>query len=363
MTMAVKDFWGEYFDYWDQFLKQWADRCEALTRGQDVPYPDDGLTTHLAKQFEASGKNNKSRLVYDELPEPYYGNPKDAKFVLIQFNPGKSSSADWTKFYSKRTDKGAFLIRSFLGDVDKGKTNCNQNYSEFAKHWSSLNATYPDGVNPSEVCGHDWWYNKSCGRWIRDFSGVDLSRVFVIEACPYHSKDNPPGVEDMPQEYLLARVIVPAAVAAENLGYVVCVNKSVIDCISANGGERIARWEGGMFNAGLINKCIMNWRNNAGGEPIGHKYELWRVGVGNRVVLFLYVMARQMKYPVNMDSVEDGIRDFINKINSGCDMQKVVDDQMGKYLCNCGERLDVPQTSWVAQTARAMRKSRRYPTL
>lgn len=59
ISMAVKDFWGEYFDYWDQFLAQWADRCEAMAQGKTQPYPDDELTLHLAKHFEASGKNKK----------------------------------------------------------------------------------------------------------------------------------------------------------------------------------------------------------------------------------------------------------------------------------------------------------------
>lgn len=337
MIMSGKDFWDEYFEYWDQFLKQWADRCEALTRGQDVPYPDDGLTTHLAKQFEASGKNNKSRLVYDELPEPYYGDPKKAKCILIQFNPGKSSDVDWTKFYSRRKDPNAFLIRSFLG-IGNNKTNCSKLYNEFARHWSSLNATYPDGVMPSEVCGHDWWHGNR-KRWIKSFSGADLKDVFVVETCPYHSLSW--AGEGLSDEYLMRRVIVPAVMAAKDnkLGYVISASSDVCNYLKKNGVTKVATWRNMKDSKTACVKLfasdmryqVNDWPINQEGNSAEHKYDLYELSQGGYRCYFLYVKTNNMNYPSDsMNCVQDGILEFIKECVVGRSVDGIVKKQLNE---------------------------------
>lgn len=77
--------WKDYYSYWDAFVARWLKRVEGGCAG---PFPDDELTPSIAHFFGEGVRNEKKRLVYDELPEPYYGDPERAKCVIIQNRTG-----------------------------------------------------------------------------------------------------------------------------------------------------------------------------------------------------------------------------------------------------------------------------------
>lgn len=283
----------------------------------------------------------KSRLVYDELPEPYYGDPKKAKCVLIQFNPGKSDlttvangslSNEQTKSFSCRENKQAFLIRSFLG-IDENLPNCEKSYRKYAERWSSLASKYPNGISPERVCGHDWWWKCNRTRWIGSFTGADLKDVFVMETCPYHSLSWNGG--GLPPDYLLQRIVIPAAMSAKEnkIACVVSASSAVRDLLENLGARKIAEWKnvkGAKWASVTVSGkeyVVSNWQKNKAGNAAEHIYSLYeyRNPDFDCTCCFLYVKTSQMNYPsAAMQNVEHGIKKFIENYVTGERVSEIV---------------------------------------
>ena len=170
--------WGEYFDFWDKFVKGWYD-CKTENGKDDLP--SDPLTDSLGSLFKDE-INIDFRLSKDELPEPYCiepgvvgigksFDPAKVGLVVIQMNPGASQSKnnkkvnlEATKFYSNKDNDKGYLIRDFGDD-----NTCGKKFSKWVERWSCFRENYPSlgcvppdasvgcGVPPSKVCGHDWW--------------------------------------------------------------------------------------------------------------------------------------------------------------------------------------------------------------
>lgn len=260
--------WGEYFGFWDQFVKGWYD-CKA---GDPNALPKDQLTGSLIPLFD--DKNEDFRLSKDELPEPYCidpgtvgvgesFDPAKVGLVVIQMNPGASQSKnnkkvnlEATKFYSNKDKDEGFLIRDFAD-----KKTCDKKFSKWVERWSCFRGSYPAlgcvppdetvgcGVPPSKVCGHDWWWEENPVRWFRSFAGCELSSIFALETIPYHSvMFNISSAVRKPdfREYLLQRVLLPAGLCAKNSSskIVVCRGGDLrrflkgLDC-----AELVLRWE------------------------------------------------------------------------------------------------------------------------
>ena len=258
--------WGEYFGFWDQFVKGWYD-CKA---GDPNALPKDQLTGSLIPLFD--DKNEDFRLSKDELPEPYCidpgtvgvgksFDPAKVGLVVIQMNPGAAQGdLEATKFYSNKDKDDGFLIRDFADE----KT-CGMKFSKWVERWSCFRGSYPAlgcvppdetvgcGVPPSKVCGHDWWWEENPVRWFRSFAGCELSSIFALETIPYHSvMFNIASAVRKPdfREYLLQRVLLPAGICAQSSR-----SKLVVCC-----GDRLRKFLDALTKSLSVNvSVITNW--------------------------------------------------------------------------------------------------------
>lgn len=303
--------WDEYRAYWDEFVRRWFDAKNA----DALALPDDSLTkalhSYFAEGLDPIRGRDDAKLSRNELPEPYMGNPQGAKFVIVQMNPGMSEMGEETKYYSNLNSPNGFLIRDFA-------ECCEKKYSNWIDRWSLFKAEYPNvpkypnGVPPSKVCGHDWWWHPNRRHWIKCFAECDLSEVFVIESCPYHSRKFDSAMA-MRKDYLLQRVILPAAKACRenNLNCVVCLGSKMKDFLeNVLKARLVMQWNGGIFekekkDGGWYTNCvtgqkeeILEWPPCENGKAISRWYQLYEVPIGGgEVCRFLSMYANCMRFP------------------------------------------------------------------
>ena len=153
---------------------------------------------------------------------------------VVHLNPGTSSKGVseivWGSF--------GFLIRSFEAD-------CGKKYSEFTQKWSPLKDSYID-KKPEDVPGYDWWHNANRKKFFKRFFCVqNLTDVFALEACPYHSKRWSGGLDAI-EKHVIDNVITPAAVIAERNNNCAVLVGSVFNPMIARikGVETAGRWRG-----------------------------------------------------------------------------------------------------------------------
>lgn len=283
--------WGEYFDFWDQFVKVWYD-CKGKANDPNA-LPTDMLTNSIRPLFDA--KKEDSRLSKDELPEPYCiepgvvgvgksFDPTNVGLVVVQMNPGAAQSKnkkdeevnlEATKFYSNKDKDEGFLIRDFADE-----NTCDKKFSKWVERWSCFRETYPSpgcvlpvgcGVRPSDVCGHDWWHNKNRKNWFKSFADAELNQVLALETIPYHSKnfDITKSLQDDEfKSYLLRRVLLPAGICAQSsllnkFKLVVCCGGELrkflgeleglkVECSEGVAVSKILTWERPHKNNNLI---------------------------------------------------------------------------------------------------------------
>ena len=92
--------WPKFYSEWNRFVKNWF---------KSKVNPDYELTKEFKEIGAFESANNDTGLIKDELPEPYYGNGKNAKCVVVNLNPGASDKKETAKIFGK----GGFLILSF----------------------------------------------------------------------------------------------------------------------------------------------------------------------------------------------------------------------------------------------------------
>ena len=182
--------WADYYYFWDEFIRNWF---------ESRANPEDDLTRAL----EAD-----NRLNIKELPEPYYGTGEQAAGVIVHLNPGASDPNENAKIFGE----GGFLIKSFVD-------NCEKKYSSFARNWSPfcLNTNLLERYHKeaSDVPGFDWWHKRNRLDWMKRFwgSSFEPSKLFILEACPYHSRVTD-GVFSAINRHIVDKVVTSAIVAA-----------------------------------------------------------------------------------------------------------------------------------------------------
>jgi len=316
--------WDEYREYWDGFVKEWYECKERAEVGMPIEeaacvLPNDELTSALNDHFAEGLNAVGNELNREELPEPYCGERKGAKFIIVQMNPGAAQNRDGfdleaTKYYSNREDERAFLIRDFDNE-------CKRKFSEFNVRWSLFKNSYPLGKKPEEVCGHDWWWVKDrCNRrrWIKSFSGCDLERVFDFEMIPYHSKGF--NINDIDRSYLLQRVMLPAGIlSVENkIPCVVFCGGVLRDFLLGDrNATLLASWENGWCVHDGKREKIDGWPDETRKWYKLFRYQLTYVesDVSRKIGFFcLSISANNMKMPAeDFQCVEKQIHDYLNE--------------------------------------------------
>lgn len=264
-----KDYWEEYYKFWDDFVGRWFNQ-----RKQGFKTPQDKDKDSKAFCHAVKG------LVLDELPNPYFGDPKNGvDAVIINLNPGGSEkdkdkkSTDATQFYNNLNDPDKDRGKGWLmwKFVDAAKCSYKRfvgNDSENV-NWSQLN---PDlRWHKPEVCGIKWWQgllkegengdedydgkprkiihsSKKRIEWMRRIYNnpwLNPARVFALELCPFHSEQFIPDVlkEDMELLRIIQkRVLEPAVFAASQISplpFALAVGKPIADVIDILIGRKV----------------------------------------------------------------------------------------------------------------------------
>lgn len=158
----------KWLNDWDDSIKYWDLHGTALS----------GLLSPFA------GLVRSSKLSPDYLPEPYYGNPDNCSAVVLNINPGSSSSNEATKLWNNRSSQAHKLIFDFTNHY-------SSNYSTFQKDYSPF-------VAPNWVPGVQWWKdnrNDFINRVVQLYhkhKGTSFNPTntpFAMELCPLHSSD------------------------------------------------------------------------------------------------------------------------------------------------------------------------------
>jgi hypothetical protein len=118
------------------------------------------------KRYNEKRKNPHKRVMVESIPEPFIGNPRSAKLVLLSLNPGHSDG-----------DAKAHASPEFRGAM------CHNLRHELQEY-----PFYP--LNPkfaSTPCGQ-WWF-KHTRELIDGCDRVSVAKgLLVIEWFPYHSQ-------------------------------------------------------------------------------------------------------------------------------------------------------------------------------
>jgi len=112
--------------------------------------------------------DSANKVIVQSIPEPFIGNPKLAKVVLLGLNPGHSPDD---------------------GDTYRGNADLRSAMFRNLRHEAQEYPFYP--LNPAfrETGAGRWWRKRT--RHLREESGLDdcalADRLMVIEWFPYHS--------------------------------------------------------------------------------------------------------------------------------------------------------------------------------
>ena len=308
--MSDTKYWDDYYERWDRFVKEWFKERENEKRSENEKYP----IWEKYKEISEAYNNAVAKLNFDELPNPYLGDPKNGvDAVIINLNPGGSekdknmAGTDATQFYSNidvgDDVSGGWLMRKFRDEANCSYKRFVGNDENANVNWSQLNPKLR-GHTP-EVCGVKWWQGDDPKRvggrmgWIRRIYGNENlcpSKVFALELCPYHSKKFKADAKSGLKEFIRDRVVLPAvrAVVESKLPFAIAVGatfRAIFDNagsdLEKNGfkAEKIEEWSCVKDDKKLIindkaREIIDKW------PPLGkeHKkernYKLYRVSAG-----------------------------------------------------------------------------------
>ena len=237
--MCDKDYWNQYYQFWDEFVKRWYD---------SGANPTDKITQLFKKASEGS---KDTELNLDELPEPYLGNPdKGVKAVFINLNPGMSQKGyygqyngkclEQTKFFSNQDNETGWLMREYI------KSGCG--YRNFLDKWSALKPELQN--HEPEVCGVKWWIGRM--DWVRRiYKDQNLSSldVFAPELCPYHSKKWNSALKNNKDvlNFMRINVLAPAlkAVKENDLPFAIGVGSDIRNMLDYFGAALEREWSCG----------------------------------------------------------------------------------------------------------------------
>ena len=246
--MINEAYWNEYYKFWDEFVKNWFEQR-----------PNEP-TDEVSQAYKRCVKG----LEFDELPEPYYGTPKNGvKAVILNLNPGilrcdeHGMSLEKQKFYSCRdtySSNGPFVRTSLIKEFSD---DCNRRYSEFARKWSCLNSNYRQ--RNTDLCGVKWWQGTNPTRiggkrmpWLQRIyqnNNINPEEVLALELCPYHSEGFGFNGQDRHARtklisFIREHVIIPAATAVveSELPFAVAVGKTIAEMLDSGVGTFREEW-------------------------------------------------------------------------------------------------------------------------
>lgn len=160
-------------EYWDDVIRRWFDG--------DID---------KEQQLFFDFKNRKYAYVLnlskEDMPEPYWGNPKDCSVVIANYNPGGGGNKD------KHTYRGGKLEeKTLIGEVKKS------GYSKVALGFPLIVESGNGECCYIDYDGSKWWKPKR--RWLENyiFPAIDCAenfkdkKPFAIEFCAWHSVEWP----------------------------------------------------------------------------------------------------------------------------------------------------------------------------
>lgn len=159
---------GDYIEYWDIVIEQWLQnnfKCKELSE---------------QNQF-ASNLGFDVDSILNRLPEPYWGDPDNCSFVIMNYNPGPCNDSRHNYRFCADTDN------CMIHEIK------NREYSGFAKSFPLLR-----GLNPTELWFEDsigrLWWQKQNEKWIKGLlnelyhdRNENYKLPFAMELCAWHS--------------------------------------------------------------------------------------------------------------------------------------------------------------------------------
>lgn len=258
-----------FIQYWNEYLNDWMhDAKQKMT--------DELKCGH----YFCNSKVLQSNIDY--LPEPYYGNPFDSSAVIIDLNPGLSSSFDYRK---KRPVGDLFLEVQKLSYSD-----FNEKYSPF------LDSSLATIGTPFEIPGAKWWRDnrmKWIGSFLKDYMKCTgtlephhSNSPFVMELCPWHSKKWTDSIIRGMESHLYNTVFEPACLAIKSSSF----NKFGF-CFGKVAGDALLK--NSFVVARLWNKehPVGEWPLNKEKEPTNRTYRLLKREINGEVFYFLNLYA------------------------------------------------------------------------
>ena len=103
--MIDQEYWNKYYQFWDGFVREWFNqRSVGYNRPQD----------EMSRAYESV----VAELIFDELPTPYLGNPRDGiETVILNLNPGRSEIIRYGELSGLNSDETQyFQILTLNGD-------------------------------------------------------------------------------------------------------------------------------------------------------------------------------------------------------------------------------------------------------
>ena len=357
-----KDYWEKYYEFWDTQIKDWFKERE------------NNCNSELARSY---GQHVRG-LVFEDLPEPYYGSPdKGVKAVVLHHNPGISTEGsrrntgdERQKYFYHIEDDLGWLIRKF-------RDKCCCSYHKFVENYSCLIPRYRsrtpevDGQSEKEICGVKWWQGLSKDlvdnevKWLAQIYGkipnpdnkpekADRARlhpleVFVLEMCPFHSKDfkvNSKFFKTM-RSLLMKQVFGPAirAVRENDLPFAIARGGKFRDLLEAMGLQCEKEWSHA--------DNVIGWPTHENdrvkdgkvvkkkGENINRTYRLYTIkddaGVSARILLTWYSGAYNPPTDKFKD-VEQLIRQYVSD-HPITAVAKAVDESRCEILKRHGSQL------------------------
>lgn len=329
------EYWDKYYLFWDTKIKGWFLARKNACHDSDL---------------EKLYRDLVSGLIYDDLPEPYYGFPHcGVKAVELHHNPGiskvgstRNTGDERQKYYSHIEDGIGWLIRKFRDNCDCSYRKFVERYSCFMPSFRSRNPLV-DGERKSEICGVKWWQGLESNsinnevKWLGQIYGRELNpddkpdevrlhplEVFALELCPFHSGDFKASSRfaDELRCFMIKRVFGPAirAVHENHLPFAVARGSKFKNFFDAMRAEREMEWshkdnvEGwpkhdrdGVKNGKVVKKK---------GTPINRTYRLYKMnaceGLSARFLVTWYSGAYDPPGDKFKD-VERHIRNYVAK--------------------------------------------------
>lgn len=273
---------NQCIDFWEDYLKSW-DRNPA------------GLATLEKSRGHYFANSKRLSPFIEYLPEPYYGDPDNISFVVIDLNPALSHFNDCKKLYKA---PGAFLYDFF--------NSHSSSYIAFNKKFSPFNANSISSIGTRmEVPGAKWWQEKRI-KWINKFVDRFLankplvkshSNPFVFELCPWHSDEWDDAIVTGMNSFLLNTVFNPAAEAVKKsiLPFGFCFGKGIGDLLISLGFKVIYQRD----NSNPLSK----WPLNNKGNLVNRTYRL--LESQNKDVYFLNLYADGTFYAPSKEFIEN----------------------------------------------------------